>query len=105
MVEHFQEINTGVVPIVGGASVSKQEVGGVIDSCQGEVERLLGVGDELEGASWVLWLDRACDGEGGAQEQPEPLLVDLRDPVRQGDVWLRQQTCPHTDMIGPTTTH
>lgn len=89
-------INTCVVPSVGVAHVRQQEVGGVIDSRQGAVDWLLGVGDQLEGASWVLWLDGACDGEGGAHEHPEPLLVDLKDPVRQGDVWLRQQICPHT---------
>ena len=81
---------------MGVAWGRQQEAGGVIDGRQGAVQRLLGVGDQLEGASWVLWLDGACDGEVGAHEQPEPLLVDLKDPVRQGDVWLRQQICPHT---------
>lgn len=94
VVVNVHMINTCVVSSVGVAHGRQQEVGGVIDSCQGEVQRLGGVGDQLEGASRVLWLDGTCDGEVGAQEQPEPPPVDLEDPVRQGDVCLRQQICP-----------
>ena len=50
---------------------------------------------EVEGASWVLWLDGASDGEVG---EAEDLLLDPQDPVDGGghrDVGLRQQVCKH----------
>lgn len=60
----MEVINTGVASSVGGAGVREQEVGGVIDSWQGVVLSWVHSGrDELEGASWELRLDRACDAE------------------------------------------
>ena len=97
-------INTAVASLVGGLCSRKQEVGGVIDSWLGVVECWGGGGEvELEGASWVLWLDGAADGEGGAPEHVKPLLLGLGDPVHRGgprDVGLKQQVCKHREMIG-----
>ena len=51
---------------------------------------------EVEGASWVLWLDGASDGETGTLHHPLPLLLALGNPLHGGeeaDGWLRQQIC------------
>lgn len=64
MKENVEVINTAVVSLVGGLCCRKLEGGRVIDSWLGVVVCCVG-GDEgeLEGASWVLWLDGADDGE------------------------------------------
>ena len=46
---------------------------------------------EVEGASWILWLDGAADGEVDTIGYLQPLLVALRNPVsvrEHVDVWL-----------------
>lgn len=94
MVKNMDVINAAVVSLVGGLCSRKQEVGRVIDSWLGVVGCCVGGGEgELEGASWVLWLDGAADGEAGAPGHMKPLLLGLRDPVHGGhrDVWLNQQ--------------
>ena len=104
MRKNIDVINTAVASLVGGLCSRKQEVGGVIDSWLGVVECWGGGGEvELEGASWVLWLDGAADGEGWAPEHVKPLLLGLGDPVHGGgprDVGLKQQVCKHREMIG-----
>ena len=71
-------INTAVASLVGGLCSREQEVGRVIDSwLGGVVSRVGGAEGELEGASWVLWLDGAADGEGGAPDHLSPLLLGL----------------------------
>lgn len=75
-------INAAVASLVGGVCSSKQEVSGVIDSWLGVAERCVGGGEaELEGASRVLRLDGAADGEVGVSEHLEDLLLGLGDPV------------------------
>ena len=69
MRNNVEVINTAVVSLVGGLCSRKQEGCGVIDSWLGVVVRCVGGGEgELEGASWVLWLDGAADGEVGAHQ-------------------------------------
>ena len=101
MRENIDAINTAVVSLVGGVCIRKQEVGRGIDSWLGVVEERVGGGEgELEGASWVLRLDGAADGEAGAPEHLKPLLLGLGDPVhgrRHRDDWLKQQVCKHRD--------
>lgn len=97
MGENVDVIKTYVFPSVGVVCGRKQEMGRVIDSRQGVVLHCgRGVEDKLERASFILRLDRAPDGEVGAQEHLRPLLLGLRDPVsggREGDDWLSQQIC------------
>ena len=60
----------------------------MIDSCLGE--------GEVEGASWVLWLDGAADGEAGTLHHLLPLLLALRNLLYGGeeaDDWLKEQIC------------
>ncbi|KAF3839043.1 hypothetical protein F7725_017760 [Dissostichus mawsoni] len=63
---------------------------------------------ELEGASWVLRLDGAADGEGGASEHLEPLLLGPGDPVHGGghrDVGLKQQELQIVDVSNADGEH
>lgn len=66
----------------------------------GVVVCCLGGGEgKLEGASRVLRLDGASDGEGGALEHP---LLGVRDPIHRGgnrDLGQNQQVCQHTDVM------
>ena len=97
--ENIEVINTAVLPSLGGLCSREQEVGRVIDSWQGVVLWCSWGGqNKLEGASWVLWQDGAADGEAGAHEHLNPLLIGLRNPVNEGsegDVWLSQKICQH----------
>ncbi len=97
MGENTDAINTAVVPYVGVVSSKEQEVGRVIESWQGVVLGCTGGGeDKLEGTPFVLRCDRANDGEVGAYEHPEPLLLGLENPRSGGrgvDVWLSQEIC------------
>ncbi|KAF3850471.1 hypothetical protein F7725_012243 [Dissostichus mawsoni] len=93
-------INTAVVSLVGGLCSREQEVGRVIDSWLGVV---VSGGAQQEGASWVLRLDGATDGEGGASEHLEPLLLGPGDPVHGGghrDVGLKQLIWREREMEG-----
>ena len=64
MIKNIDVVNTAVVPLVGVVCCRKQEVGRVIDSWLGVVVCCVGSSEgELEGASWVLWLDGAAHGE------------------------------------------
>ena len=104
MSKNIDAINTAVASLVGGVCSRKQEVSRVIDSWLGVVVCCVGGGEgELEGASWVLRLDGAADGEAGAPVHLKPLLLGLGDPVhgrRHRDDWLNQQVCKHREMIG-----
>ena len=97
MRENVDFINTAVVPLVGVVCSRKQEVGRVIDSCEGVSQGCVGASEgEVEGASWVLWLDGAGDGEAVVPEHLQPLLLVLGDPQhggRQGDTGLEQDIC------------
>ena len=91
-------INTAVVPLVGEVCYRKQEVGMVIDSWLGVVVCCVGSSEgEVEGASWVLWLDGAADGETVTLHHLWPLMLALRNPVHgggeEGDVWIKWQIC------------
>lgn len=81
--------------MVGVVCSRNQEVGSVIDSCEGVSQGGVGASEgEVEGASWVLWLDGAGDGEAVAPEHQQPLLLALGDPNpggRQGDTRLEQE--------------
>lgn len=89
-------INTCVVSMMGGRCSRKQEVSKVIDSWLGVVVCCVGGGeDELEGASWNLWVDGAADCEAGASEHLKPLLLDLGDPVYVDDWWRHLLICKH----------
>lgn len=85
VVENLQEVNTGVLPFVGGPGLGKQEVGGVIDGRQGEGES---GGEQLEEASRVLRLHGALDPEICPRQHPEP-------PWARGD-----HSTPDTDTSG-----
>ena len=89
MRENVDLINTAVVSLVVVVWSRKEEVGRVIDSCVGVSQGCVGAGEgEVEGASWVLWLDGAGDGEAVVLEHLQPLLLALGDPShggRQGD--------------------
>ena len=64
MIMNIDVVNTAVVPLVGVVCSRKQEVGRVTDSWLGVVVCCVGSSEgELEGASWVLWLDGAADGD------------------------------------------
>ena len=66
MIRNIDVINTAVVPLVGVVCFRKQEVSRVIDSGQGVGVCCVGSSEvEVEGASRVLWLDGAADGEAG----------------------------------------
>lgn len=91
----MEVINTAVLPLVGGVSSSKLEVGRVIDSSQGEAFQCSRCfPNKLEGASWLLRQDGAADGVLGANENLKSLLHGVGYPVSvggQGDVWLNQK--------------
>ena len=107
MRKNIDAINTAVASLVGGVCSRKQEVSRVIDSWLGVVVCRVGGGEgELEGASWVLRLDGAADGEVGALAHQKPLLLGLGDPVhgrRHRDDWLKQQVCKHREMMNPSS--
>ena len=104
MRKNIDAINTAVVSLVGGVCSRKQEVSRVIDSWLGVVVCCVGGGEgELEGASWVLRLDGAAEGEVGAPENLKLLLLGPGDPVHgriHRDVWLKQQVCKYRERIG-----
>lgn len=81
-----------------------QEMGRVIDSWLAVAVCCAGGGKgELEGAPWVLWLDRAADGEVRAPGYLKPLLWGHGDPISGGhrDHWLSQQVCkPKVERCG-----
>lgn len=67
MRENVDAINTAIASSVGGLRSRKQEVCRVIAGWLGVAVCRVGRGEgELEGASWILWLDGAADGEAGA---------------------------------------
>lgn len=72
-------INKDVVPLVYALSIGKHEMCRVIDSWLGIVaccvESLEG---ELEGASWILWLDGTADGEVVTPKHMKPLVLGPR---------------------------
>ena len=99
------EINTGVVPLVGGACGRKQEVGGVIDG-------RLGVGAvgacevQVEGSSRVLRSDGAGDREAVAPEHRQPVLIRIPGDSgvpghhgRHGDVGPQQDVCQVKERV------
>lgn len=94
MRENIIVINTAVVPLVGVICSREEEGSRVIDSWLdlGSV----GAGErEEEGASWVLWLSGAGDGEVVAPEHLRPLVAP-EDPshwVSQEDIRLDQEIC------------
>ncbi len=103
MRKNIDVISTAVASLVGGLCSKKQEVGRVIESWQSVVVCCVGGGEgELEGASWVLWLDGASDGEGGALEYLKLLLLGLRDTIHGGghrDVGLNQQVYKYRSLF------
>ena len=90
-------ISTAVIPLMGVVCFRIQEVGRVMDSWLGVVVCCLGSSEgQVEGSSWILWLDGATDGEVGTLHYLQPLLLSLRNPIyggEEGDVWLKQQIC------------
>ena len=95
VIESWQGV---VVCCVGSSEVyCRKEVGIMIGSWFGVVVCCVGSGEgEVEGASWILWMDGAADGEAGTLHHLQPLLLALRNPVHggeDGDVWLKQQIC------------
>ena len=97
-------INTAVISLVGVVCCSKQEIRRVIDSWLGVGVCCVGASEgEVEGASLVLWLDGAADGEVGTLQHLLPLLLALGNPVyggEEGDGWLKQQIWNKTEVIG-----
>ena len=104
MAEHSDVINTAVVSLVGVVCCRKQEVGRVIDSWLGVGVCCVGSSEgEVEGSSWVLWLDGTDDGEVETLNLLKPLLLALRNPKyggKEANVRLKQQICNKTEMIG-----
>lgn len=87
MGKNVDAIDAGVRPSVGVVGGEELEVGRMIDGWPGVVPRRE---DELEGPALVLRIHRAGDGEVGADEHLEPLLLALGDPGSggsEGDVW------------------
>lgn len=83
MRENVDLIDTSVVSLVGVVCRGKQEVGRVMDSWVGVYQGCVGAGEgEMEGASWVLWLDGAADVEAVVLEHL--LLSALGDPSNGG---------------------
>ena len=81
MRENVLFIHTAVVPLVCVVCSKKQEVGRVIDSCEGVCQGCVRASEgEVEGASWVLWLDGAGDGKAVVPEHLQPLLLVLGGP-------------------------
>ena len=76
----------------------------MIDSWQGVGVCCVGSSEgEVEGASWVLWLDGTDDGELETLQHRQPLLLAIRNPLYGGgeaDVWLKQRICRKTKVIG-----
>ena len=97
-------ISTSVAPLVGVVCFREQEVGRVIDSWLGVGVCCVGSSEgEVEGSSWVLWLDGTTDGELGTLQHRQPLLLALRNPLYGGEernVWLKQRICKKTNVIG-----
>lgn len=76
MGENIVVIKTSVVPLVGVVCSIEQKVCRVVDCWQGVVPHCATVvEEELEEPSLVLRFGRTGDGEIGAQEQIEPLLL------------------------------
>ena len=62
----------------------------MVDSWEGVVQGgVEAVEGEMEGSSWILWLDAAGDAKGEALKNLRPLLLAFGDPVHRG----RQQDC------------
>lgn len=101
MGENVVVIKTSVVPSVGVVCSREQKLCRVIDSWHGVVPHCARVvEEELEEPSLVLRFGRTGDGEIGAQEQIEALLLDMREAKGrrgEGDVWLCKQICKHND--------
>lgn len=76
MGENIGVIKTSVVALVGVVCSIEHKVCRVVDRWQGVVpHRAIVVEEELEEPSLVLRFGRTGDGEIGAQEQIEPLLL------------------------------
>ena len=99
-------INTAVGPLVAVVCCRKQEVGRVTDSWLGVLVCCVGSSEgELEGASWVLWLDGAAHGDARTLKNLLSLLPVLMNPSYgleggEGDAWLEQQICNKREVIG-----
>ena len=79
-------VETAVVPLAGVVCCWEQEVVRVIDSREDEGVCCVGSSEgEVEGASWVLWLDGASDGEVGTLHHLLPLLLALGNPLYGGE--------------------
>lgn len=92
MGECVDVVNTCVVALVGVVCCIEEKMCHVIDSWHGVVPHCARVAEqELEEPSWELRFGRTGDGEVGAQEQIEHLLLDVggaRGRRGDGDVWL-----------------
>lgn len=101
MRENVDVIDTDVVSLVGGLCSRKQEVCRVIDGWLSVVVWCVGGGeDELEGASWVLWLDGAADGEAGALQHCGKPLMLLRC-IHGGDDWPNEEVWKRRNIMTP----
>lgn len=103
MGESVDVVFTSVVALVGVVCSKEQELCGVIDSWRGVVPHCARLAEEEpEEPSLVLGFGRTGDGEIGAQEQIEPLLLHVSEASGrrgrgEGDVWLCEQLCQHKD--------